>query len=269
MGIGEKIYCDISYACDILDCCCVCDVLLYCVLFYCLLCCVVLCYQHLPSSALPSLPSPPLPSPPQAAFLLPVLTAMIRDNLASSGQGDVQSPAALVIAPTRELVLQIYHEARKFAYSTILRPVVVYGGTSVGHQLSTLERGCHILVGTPGRLKDFINRGKVDLSQIKFLILDEADRMLDMGFEPEVRDIVEKHGMTAKAERQTLMFSATFPEEIQRLAGDFLNDYLFITVGRVGGATSDITQSVLEVSEYDKREKLSEILNGTGKAGQE
>lgn len=192
---------------------------------------------------------------------------MIRDNLTGSGQGDVQSPAALVVAPTRELVLQIYHEARKFAYSTILRPVVVYGGTSVGHQLSSLERGCHILVGTPGRLKDFINRGKVDLSQIKFLILDEADRMLDMGFEPEVRNIVEQHGMTAKTERQTLMFSATFPEEIQRLAGDFLNDYLFITVGRVGGATSDITQSVLEVSEFDKREKLSDILNGTGKAG--
>ena len=237
-----------------------CCYIVYCVVLYC-------ATSTSPPLLSPTLPSPSLPL--QAAFLLPVLTAMIRDNLASSGQGDVQSPAALVIAPTRELVLQIYHEARKFAYSTILRPVVVYGGTSVGHQLSTLERGCHILVGTPGRLKDFINRGKVDLSQIKFLILDEADRMLDMGFEPEVRDIVEKHGMTAKAERQTLMFSATFPEEIQRLAGDFLNDYLFITVGRVGGATSDITQSVLEVSEYDKREKLSEILNGTGKAGQE
>ena len=212
-----------------------------------------------------SFPSPPPLLSLQAAFLLPVLTAMIRDNLMSSGAGDVQSPSALVIAPTRELVLQIYHEARKFAYSTVVRPVVVYGGTSVGHQLSMLEKGCHILVGTPGRLKDFISRGKVDLSQIKFLILDEADRMLDMGFEPEVRQIVEQFGMTEKTERQTLMFSATFPEEIQRLAGDFLNDYLFITVGRVGGATSDITQSVVEVSEFDKREKLSEILNGTGK----
>lgn len=204
--------------------------------------------------------------PAQAAFLLPVLTAMIRDNLTGSGAGDVQNPSALVIAPTRELVLQIYHEARKFAYSTILRPVVVYGGTSVGHQLGMLEKGCHILVGTPGRLKDFINRGKIDLSQIKFLILDEADRMLDMGFEPEVRLIVEQFGMTDKTARQTLMFSATFPEEIQRLAGDFLNDYLFITVGRVGGATSDITQNVVEVSEFDKREKLSEILNETGEA---
>ena len=134
----------------------------------------------------------------------------------------------------------------------------------MGHQLGMLEKGCHVLVGTPGRLKDFINRGKVDLSQIKFLILDEADRMLDMGFEPEVRLIVEQFGMTDKTARQTLMFSATFPEEIQRLAGDFLNDYLFITVGRVGGATSDITQNVVEVSEFEKREKLSEILNETG-----
>ena len=189
---------------------------------------------------------------------------MIRDNFTGSGPGDVQTPATIIVAPTRELVLQIYHEARKFSHGTVIRPVVVYGGTSVRHQLDTLERGCHIVVGTPGRLLDFIERGKISLSQVKFVILDEADRMLDMGFVPSVRKLVEELGMPDKSQRQTLMFSATFPEEIQRLASDFLNDYLFITVGRVGGATTDITQKVMEVTEYDKREKLSEILNSSG-----
>ena len=155
-------------------------------------------------------------------------------------------------------------EARKFCHGTHIRPAVVYGGTAVGYQLSQVEKGCHVLVATPGRLVDFVNRGKISFEGIKFLVLDEADRMLDMGFEPEVRKIVETMGMPAKSDRQTLMFSATFPEEIQKLASDFLNDYLFITVGRVGGATADITQKVVAVGEYDKRERLSEILNGSG-----
>lgn len=99
---------------------------------------------------------------------------------------------------------------------------------------------------------------------VKYLILDEADRMLDMGFESDIRAIVETMGMPDKANRQTLMFSATFPEEIQRLAGDFLNNYLFLTVGRVGSATSDIEQNIVEVSEFEKRDKLTEILGDAG-----
>ena len=88
--------------------------------------------------------------------------------------------------------------------------------------------------------------------------------MLDMGFEPSIRKLVETMGMPEKSDRQTLMFSATFPEEIQRLAGDFLNDYLFLTVGRVGGTTSDIQQTVLDVQEDQKREKLTELLSCSG-----
>ena len=199
-----------------------------------------------------------------AAFLLPVLTGMIRDGVEDGAFSEAQTPAAIIVGPTRELVLQIYQEALKFAYSTIIRPVVVYGGTSVGHQLRQVEQGAHMVVGTPGRLLDFIGKGKISLSKCRYLILDEADRMLDMGFEHEIRKLVEQLGLPGKTERQTLMFSATFPEEIQKLAADFLNDYLFCTVGRVGSANTDITQTVHEVSEFDKREKLVSILNESG-----
>lgn len=99
------------------------------------------------------------------------------------------------------------------------------------------------------------------LDNVKFFILDEADRMLDMGFGPEMKKIVNSYTLPSKENRQTLMFSATFPEEIQQLASEFLNDYIFLTVGRVGSTTSDIEQHVMQISEYDKREKLCEILN--------
>lgn len=106
---------------------------------------------------------------------------------------------------------------------------------------------------------------QVSLAKLKYLILDEADRMLDMGFGPDIRKIVEELGTPPKTERQTLMFSATFPEEIQRLAGEYLNDYLFLTVGRVGGACTDVTQSVFEVDRQEKREQLCNILTESGK----
>ena len=105
---------------------------------------------------------------------------------------------------------------------------------------------------------------QINLSKVKYLILDEADRMLDMGFEPEIRKLVSTFDMPEKGTRQTLMFSATFADEIQQLAREFLHEYVFVTVGRVGGANSDITQEVFQVTKYDKREKLVEILNKAG-----
>ncbi|XP_068428412.1 DEAD-box helicase 3 X-linked a isoform X4 [Clinocottus analis] len=211
-----------------------------------------------------------------AAFLLPVLSqiymegpgdalAAAKNNGQDSGRYGrrKQYPIALVLAPTRELALQIYDEARKFAYRSRVRPCVVYGGADIGQQIRELERGCHLLVATPGRLVDMMERGKIGLDYCNFLILDEADRMLDMGFEPQIRRIVEQDTMPPKGIRQTMMFSATFPKEIQILARDFLEDYIFLAVGRVGSTSENITQKVVWVEDCDKRSFLLDLLNAT------
>jgi len=170
------------------------------------------------------------------------------------------APYALVLAPTRELACQIYDEAKKFSYKTGLKSVVVYGGAAIGYQLRDLERGCDILVATPGRLVDIMERARVSVSHIKWLVLDEADRMLDMGFEPQIRRIVEGEDMPTTGDRQTLMFSATFPKEIQRLAASFLYEYVFLAVGRVGSTTELVTQKFIRVEENDKQGILLDLI---------
>ncbi|XP_034410963.1 probable ATP-dependent RNA helicase DDX4 [Cyclopterus lumpus] len=200
-----------------------------------------------------------------AAFLLPILQKLMADGVAASSFSEQQEPEAIIVAPTRELINQIYLEARKFAFGTCVRPVVVYGGVSTGHQIRDIFRGCNVLCGTPGRLLDVIGRGKVGLTKLRYLVLDEADRMLDMGFEPDMRRLVASPGMPSKENRQTLMFSATYPEDIQRMAADFLKtDYLFLAVGVVGGACSDVEQTFIQVTKFSKREQLLDILKTTG-----
>ncbi|KAI9809879.1 MAG: DEAD-box ATP-dependent RNA helicase [Sarcosagium campestre] len=207
-------------------------------------------------------------------FLFPILSqAFLNGPSATPGQGAggygrqrKAYPTSLILAPTRELVSQIYEESRKFAYRSWVRPCVVYGGADIGSQLRQIERGCDLLVATPGRLVDLIERGRISLQCIKYLVLDEADRMLDMGFEPQIRRIVEQEDMPPTAGRQTLMFSATFPRDIQMLARDFLKDYVFLSVGRVGSTSENITQKVEYVEDMDKRSVLLDILHthGTG-----
>ena len=158
------------------------------------------------------------------------------------------------MAPTRELAVQIFDEAVKFTYCTGIQPVCIYGGADARNQLREIERGVDLLIATPGRLIDLIERGRLSMSQVRFLVLDEADRMLDMGFEPQIRRVVEQEDMPSGEARQTMMFSATFPPEIQRLASDFMNEYVFLTVGRVGSACKDVTQSVEYVENNDKLE---------------
>lgn len=205
-----------------------------------------------------------------AAFLVPMVSHMFANespgrNQFGSSYNRTASPFALVLAPTRELAMQIHEEARKFCYRSWVRPCVAYGGQDIGSQLREMRMGCDLLVATPGRLSDMIQRGAVSLSAVHFLVLDEADRMLDMGFEPQIRRIVEQADMPNSSVRRTLMFSATFPREIQMLAGDFLSDYVFLSVGRVGSTSENITQNVLQVEEFDKRNYLVDILRSTPK----
>jgi ATP-dependent RNA helicase DDX3X len=202
-------------------------------------------------------------------FLFPILSQAFLNGpspipAGAAGQFGRQRkayPTSLILAPTRELVSQIYEESRKFAYRSWVRPCVVYGGADIGSQLRQIERGCDLLVATPGRLVDLIERGRISLCNIKYLVLDEADRMLDMGFEPQIRRIVEGEDMPSVADRQTLMFSATFPRDIQMLARDFLKDYVFLSVGRVGSTSENITQKVEYVEDIDKRSVLLDILH--------
>ena len=188
-----------------------------------------------------------------AGFLFPVISCMLSRGPAPEPEGrrgKCSYISALVLAPTRELASQIFDEANKFCYCTGIRPVVVYGGAQIQNQQRELDRGADLLVATPGRLVDLIERGRIKLEIVKFLVLDEADRMLDMGFEPQIRRIVEQEGMPT--DRQTFMFSATFPVEIQRLAADFMKDYVFLAVGRVGAASKDVTQRIEYVDQHDK-----------------
>jgi len=209
-----------------------------------------------------------------AAFLVPIMNRIYetgpapvqRSGSGNYGRRNKQYPLALVLAPTRELATQIFDEARKFSYRSHVRPCVVYGGASVGDQMRDLDKGCHLLVATPGRLVDMLERGRISLEHCRFLVLDEADRMLDMGFEPQIRRIVEEDNMMPTGQRQTLMFSATFPKEIQILARDFLHDYIFLAIGRVGSTSENITQKIVWVEEADKRSFLLDLLDAAGLA---
>ncbi|KAK9767260.1 DEAD-box ATP-dependent RNA helicase [Basidiobolus ranarum] len=196
-----------------------------------------------------------------AAFLIPILSGLLDSPRPQKPSGRPRiSPSVLILAPTRELACQIFDECRRFCYRTYLRPCVIYGGADFASQRDQILRGCDVLTATPGRLEDFIKRDILSLSSVKYLVLDEADRMLDMGFEPQIRRIIERSNMPSVQERQTLMFSATFPREIRMMAKDFMKEYVFLAVGRVGGTTSDITQKVIYVEEKDKRNTLMHLL---------
>lgn len=187
------------------------------------------------------------------AFLLPALVhveAQLRVQ-------NTSNPIAVVILPTRELAQQVESVIRDFADLREVRYTCIYGGTPRGTQIRSLGYGCNLLVATPGRLIDFLECGKVRLTDCSYLVLDEADRMLDMGFEPQIRKVITY----VRSDRQTLMWSATWPEKIRRLARDFLKDPIHFQVGSTQlAANHDILQSVYVVREYEKYQKLLEIL---------
>ncbi|KAK5974143.1 ATP-dependent RNA helicase DDX3Y [Trichostrongylus colubriformis] len=208
-----------------------------------------------------------------AAFLVPVINAILQDGpgaqhppTMSHGGRKKQYPSALVLSPTRELSLQIYNESRKFSYRTPITSALLYGGReNYKDQINKLRLGCHILIATPGRLIDVMDQEYIGLKGCRYLVLDEADRMLDMGFEPQIRQIVDLSTMPRKGDRVTAMFSATFPKDIQVLAQDFLMpNYVFLAVGRVGSTSENIMQKVVWVEEHEKRSYLMDLLDAGG-----
>lgn len=192
-----------------------------------------------------------------AAFLLPIIHQLFQTQ---NGRRNPKCcyPIVVILAPTRELAIQIHVQARKFLFESPFRSVVVYGGVEPRKQMRELLLGCDLLVATPGRLNDFMERQMIKLDCVKFCVLDEADRMMDMGFMPQIKLII--NDMPSKQNRNTLMFSATFPVEIQHLAQEFLENYIFIAIGRVGSTTSFIKQKLRHVEESQKLTELTQML---------
>lgn len=183
------------------------------------------------------------------SYILPGIVHINAQPLLARGDG----PIVLVLAPTRELAVQIKDECSKFGSSSRIRNTCVYGGAPKGPQIRDLAKGSEIVIATPGRLIDMLEQRKTNLRRVTYLVLDEADRMLDMGFEPQIRKILTQ----IRPDRQTLMWSATWPKSVQALAHDFLHDYIQVTIGSMELAASHtITQIVEVVSEYEKRDRL-------------
>lgn len=186
-------------------------------------------------------------------YCLPAIVHINAQPLLSPGDG----PIVLVLAPTRELAVQIQQEITKFGKSSRIRNTCVYGGVPKGSQIRDLSRGVEVCIATPGRLIDMLESGKTNLRRVTYLVLDEADRMLDMGFEPQIRKIIGQ----IRPDRQTLMWSATWPKEVRQLAADYLNDYIQVNIGSHDlSANHRITQIVEIVSEFEKRDRMTKHL---------
>ncbi|CAI6356877.1 unnamed protein product [Macrosiphum euphorbiae] len=199
-----------------------------------------------------------------AAFVLPILNSLISEPSEIVVDYDHCEPQGLILSPTRELAIQICEVATKLSRGTSIRCELLYGGTATYHQKEKILRGVHIIVATPGRLIDFVNRGLITFSSLRFFVLDEADRMLDMGFSLDIERILSDNTMVSSAERSTVMFSATLPENVQQIAKSYLKpDYISVAVGEVGGACKDVTQTFVEVNKFSKKNELVALLNET------
>ncbi|XP_056379852.1 probable ATP-dependent RNA helicase DDX17 isoform X2 [Hyla sarda] len=187
------------------------------------------------------------------AYLLPAMVHINHQPYLERGDG----PICLVLAPTRELAQQVQQVADDYGKTSRLKSTCIYGGAPKGPQIRDLERGVEICIATPGRLIDFLEAGKTNLQRCTYLVLDEADRMLDMGFEPQIRKIVDQ----IRPDRQTLMWSATWPKEVRQLAEDFLRDYVQINVGNLElSANHNILQIVDVCQESEKDHKLIQLM---------
>ena len=191
-----------------------------------------------------------------AAFLLPILNRMLRARAAAPDERGFTR--VLILAPTRELCVQIEDDVQGFTYHTDLTSIAVYGGVPMDGQERALKSGVDIVVATPGRLMDHMRNGAVAFDKLDTLVLDEADRMMDMGFWPDVRRIVS--ALPDSAARQTLLFSATMPDEVMRLADEVVCDPKFVQIGSAGGPAKSITHTIENVAAGQKTEWLAKFL---------
>ena len=192
-----------------------------------------------------------------AAFALPLLHRLAENGGQPPRKALPRRPRALILAPTRELAGQIGDSLHTYGRHLRLRSAVVFGGTSIRPQIRTLARGVHVLVATPGRLIDLMNQGHLRLDAVEVFILDEADRMLDMGF---IRDVKKIAAAVAKR-RQTVLFSATMPKSVLGLAGGLLNDPVRVEAAPAATTVEKVEQRVLFVPRDKKRALLGELLN--------
>jgi superfamily II DNA/RNA helicase len=185
-----------------------------------------------------------------ASFVLPMI------DILAHGRSRARMPRSLILEPTRELAAQVAENFEKYGKYHKLSMALLIGGVSMGDQLAALEKGVDVLIATPGRLMDLFERGKIMLNGCSLLVIDEADRMLDMGFIPDIENICTK----LPAQRQTLLFSATMPAPIKKLADRFLSNPKSIEVARPATASSNITQWLVQVDERQKRDRIRELL---------
>ena len=191
-----------------------------------------------------------------AAFLLPILNRMLRSRAAAPEERGYTR--VLILAPTRELCVQIADDVEGFTYHTDITSVAVYGGVEMGPQERALKSGVDIVIATPGRLMDHMRSKTVSFDKLDTLVLDEADRMMDMGFWPDVRRIVQTLPDTAA--RQTLLFSATIAEEVMKLADELVVDAKYVRIGTGGGTAKTITHTAESVPSGQKTEWLAKFL---------
>ena len=185
-----------------------------------------------------------------AGFVLPMI------DILAQGRSRARMPRSMILEPTRELAAQVAENFEKYGKYHKLSMALLIGGVQMGDQIKALEKGVDVLIATPGRLKDLFERGKILLTGCELLVIDEADRMLDMGFIPDIEEICSK----LPKSRQTLLFSATMPPPIQKLAARFLRDPKQIEVARPATANINIEQRLVEVSADKKRDALRDIL---------
>ena len=197
-----------------------------------------------------------------AAFVLPIIQKILRhaSNSASPARHPIR---ALVLTPTRELAVQVAENAANYSKHTDLRAAVVYGGVDMKEQVAILRNGIEILIATPGRLLDHIGSKVANLSQVEILVLDEADRMLDMGFLPDLQRIIN----LIPAQRQTLLFSATFSPEIKKLAQSYLRTPVTVEVARQNAAADTVKQVIHMVSASDKQRAIVQVLENRTRQG--